>query len=322
MENSEYNRRKSLIANKVEELLSVHDCVIIPGFGGFVGSYAPATAHPVTHVFTPPSKHILFNSQLKTDDGMLVQEVKSVLGIGFSESRAWLVEFAELMTDRIMAGERTELPRVGTFTVDPERNIRFQKLDHINLLSSAYGLFPVQASPILKAVEYTPRVIAMPKNEATSKTISFKTFRKLAVAAVATCLLGIGLILAPEVKSDTLAEFSIFSVGSAASDAMRPKPASSLSRIRQSTISDQSLASFTAESARIYIVAGCYTTHENAEGVISYLIDKGFDAFVLDKTPGGLHRVVYGSYSSVGEASEELIAIRKGFNEEAWMLVR
>jgi nucleoid DNA-binding protein len=293
VENNEYNRRKSLISSKVEELLSKHDCVII-----------------------------LFNAQLKTDDGMLVQEVKSALGIEFSEARNWVSEFANLMIDRIMAGERTELQRVGTFTVDPERNIRFQKTEHVNFLSSAYGLFPVQASPILKAVEYTPRVIALPNNETTSKTISFKSFRKLAVAAAAACVLGFGLILSPEVKSDKLTEFSVFSAASAEAVAMRPKIASNLSRIRQSTIADKSLSSFTAETARIYIVAGCYATQENAEGVISYLVDKGFDAFILDKTPGGLHRVVYGSYTTVSEASDELISIRKGFNEEAWMLVR
>jgi cell division protein FtsN len=56
--------------------------------------------------------------------------------------------------------------------------------------------------------------------------------------------------------------------------------------------------------------------------MVDYLNEKGFNSFVLDQTPAGLYRVVYGSYASVNEASSELSAIKKGLNEEAWLLIR
>ena len=322
MENNEYNQRKLLISNKVTELLGAHDCVIVPGFGGFVGSYAPAKAHPVTHVFAPPSKHILFNAQLRTDDGLLLREIMAELQIDFSEARNWLARFAELMTDRIMAGERTELPMVGTFTVDPERNIQFRQTEKNNFLASAYGLYPIQASPILRTPEYIPRVVSLPQVEQAKKPFSAKRFRNAAIAAAAACTIGLGLFFLPKIEHDTVTEFSIFSGISESVSAITPTRNTLLNKVRKSILPEQNASEFNAESARIFIVAGCYATIENARGIISHLVEKGFDAQLLDKTPGGLYRVVYGSYASVTEAGEELAAIRKGLNEEAWMLIR
>ena len=55
----------------ISELLYKHDCVILPGFGGFVTQFVPAKIHPINHTFYPPSKNILFNSKLTRDDGLL-----------------------------------------------------------------------------------------------------------------------------------------------------------------------------------------------------------------------------------------------------------
>ena len=49
----------------VEKLLYKHDCVIIPGFGGFVCNMEHARIDQVTHVIIPPGKHIIFNPNLK-----------------------------------------------------------------------------------------------------------------------------------------------------------------------------------------------------------------------------------------------------------------
>ena len=56
------------IDKHINELLYNHDCVIVPEFGGFVTNYASAKIHPVQHTFTPPSKNIVFNKNLKNND--------------------------------------------------------------------------------------------------------------------------------------------------------------------------------------------------------------------------------------------------------------
>ena len=59
----------------IVQLLHHHDCVIIPEFGGFVAQYKPASLDRVTGFYSPPSKQILFNINLKNNDGLLANKI-------------------------------------------------------------------------------------------------------------------------------------------------------------------------------------------------------------------------------------------------------
>ncbi len=53
------------VVHYISELLFLHDCVIVPEFGGFVGNRKPAQLNKTTGGLTPPSKQVLFNTNLK-----------------------------------------------------------------------------------------------------------------------------------------------------------------------------------------------------------------------------------------------------------------
>jgi hypothetical protein len=57
---------------QIIDLLFEHDCVIIPGFGGFVAQYSSASFEEISQSFVPPSKSILFNKNLINNDGLLL----------------------------------------------------------------------------------------------------------------------------------------------------------------------------------------------------------------------------------------------------------
>ena len=78
--------------NYIAELLEQHDCVIIPGLGGFVGSYAPAVIHPVYHTFQPPYKKILFNINLRQNDGLLANHIAQAEKVSYADAneKVWL----------------------------------------------------------------------------------------------------------------------------------------------------------------------------------------------------------------------------------------
>ena len=59
----------------IRELLFGHDCVIIPGFGGFIGNYNPAHIDKNSGTFYPPVKQISFNRNLNHNDGLLVGRI-------------------------------------------------------------------------------------------------------------------------------------------------------------------------------------------------------------------------------------------------------
>ncbi len=57
----------------IEALLQEYDCVIIPGFGGFIASYSPARWVESENLYLPPARRVGFNAQLTHNDGLLVQ---------------------------------------------------------------------------------------------------------------------------------------------------------------------------------------------------------------------------------------------------------
>ena len=60
---------KKPVSNYISELLFLHDCVILPGFGGFVGNRLSAQLNNNTGGLDLPKKQILFmiNAKLLTN---------------------------------------------------------------------------------------------------------------------------------------------------------------------------------------------------------------------------------------------------------------
>lgn len=138
------------VAHYISELLFRHDCVVVPGFGGFVCTYAPARIHPAQHTFTPPGKQIVFNKHLQQNDGLLAQTIASEISCSFDEAMTGIAAFAESVTAQLKSGKRVELHNIGTLSLDPEGNTSFEAYPEINYLVDSFGLGSFQSLPILR----------------------------------------------------------------------------------------------------------------------------------------------------------------------------
>ena len=58
---------------RIEHLLTEHDCVIVPGLGGFVQNETEAHFDYKDQLFYPPSKQIGFNARLHFNEGLLAE---------------------------------------------------------------------------------------------------------------------------------------------------------------------------------------------------------------------------------------------------------
>lgn len=132
----------------IRELLFKHDCVIIPGFGAFIGNYFPSQIDRNEGLFYPPVRRITFNRHLTGNDGLLIGHVSSHLKITYSESRDMIGTWADQLRGKIMAGTILNLDHLGTFSLNREGTIIFEPDNTVNYLLSSYGLTSYQRRPV------------------------------------------------------------------------------------------------------------------------------------------------------------------------------
>ena len=127
----------------IGELLLRHNCVILPGFGGFIAQRQPARIDYHSGTMHPPGKSILFNRQLINNDGLLVAEFGLRNGLGYEMAFNEVSIQIEHWNDRLRSGRRIELDKVGILYLDAERNLCFEQDRFFNLLLESFGLTKV-----------------------------------------------------------------------------------------------------------------------------------------------------------------------------------
>lgn len=128
------------IEQAIGDLLLRHNCVIVPTFGGFVAEQLSAKIDYDKGVMTPPRKALLFNKQLVSNDGLLINELASRKTISFDEASKDVSAVVSEWNHRLDQGERIELDRVGILFLDANQNLRFEQDRFFNLLLASFGL--------------------------------------------------------------------------------------------------------------------------------------------------------------------------------------
>lgn len=133
----------------ISDLLYEHDCVIVPKLGGFVANYESAKIHPVQHVFLPPSKNIVFNANLKNNDGLLANHIAQAEKIVYPEALKYIDHFVHETNTQLQQGQKVKISDVGKLFLDVEKNIQFKPDENSNHLLDSFGLSQFQ-SPAIK----------------------------------------------------------------------------------------------------------------------------------------------------------------------------
>lgn len=128
------------IEQAIGDLLLRHNCVIVPAFGGFVAEQLSAKIDYDKGVMTPPRKSLLFNKQLVSNDGLLINELASRQSVSFEEASKEVSATVSEWNYRLKQGDRIELDRVGILFIDTENNLRFEQDRFFNLLLASFGL--------------------------------------------------------------------------------------------------------------------------------------------------------------------------------------
>lgn len=330
----------------ISELLEQHDCVIIPGLGGFIGSYHPAGINPVYHIFQPPYKKLLFNINLRRNDGLLADHIAREERIPFAEANEMVRKYAEDCQLRLKMNKQVVIRDVGRLYLGEEGTIQFsQDLRH-NLLAESYGLQPFFSVPVRKeqpeeVLEPEAEELSIPRHMA-KKAIA----RPLKWAAVLALPVGVAILMSisgydrirtngltyADILSSISTKLTPFSpVERIASPASLKKAVPVAKPIMLPSQKVNPVPVVTPEPAKtavirndgsFAIIIGAFRVEENAAKLVSRLNREGISASLYDVTPGGLHRVTAGTFANRGDAIAALRQIRSQGFDGAWLLVK
>jgi hypothetical protein len=181
------------IWNIVKSLLHDHDCVIVPRLGGFVCNREAARIDQVSHLITPPAKRIVFNQNLRTNDGLLAAKVAESGSITYSEALTLIYELVEQTRMVLQDKKQLAIETFGVFRLNADANYVFLPDRHNNYLKSSFGLIPFQAHTVASRTVKPPaaRIFKDRKEirKARKRTRNFS--RGMVIALVLFALLGV-----------------------------------------------------------------------------------------------------------------------------------
>ena len=130
--------------------------MIVTDLGGFIANYKPASINPALHVISPPSKKLAFNASLKNNDGLLANHIALRSRLNYMDACDVIRDYVKEATSGMKTGQKLKIDKVGVLYLDHEDNLQFLPDHHANYLIESFGLAPVHAPVIKRAVTETP----------------------------------------------------------------------------------------------------------------------------------------------------------------------
>lgn len=127
------------INRHIEILLLSNDCVIVPGFGGFMAHYVDARKDEADGSFLPPIRNIGFNSKVTVNDSLLAQSYVDSYDISYPEACQRVEKDVEELKKRISTDGYYEFNGIGTVRVNGEGNYEFTPCKAGILTPELYG---------------------------------------------------------------------------------------------------------------------------------------------------------------------------------------
>ena len=128
------------LAKHIEFLLLENDCVILPGFGGFVAHYTEATYEAKNQLFMPPMRTIGFNPLLRLNDGLLTQSVMEVYGTNYGDALKMVTRWVNQLKKQLYEEGSVELSNVGQLRMSIRGTMDFVPFNSRLTTSWLYGL--------------------------------------------------------------------------------------------------------------------------------------------------------------------------------------
>lgn len=329
----------------ISELLFEHDCVILPGFGGFLTNYSGARIHPIKHSFQPPARTVVFNANLTTNDGLLIEYISRRENIPYQDAALKVNAFASDILQRIKNGKNQSFRNIGQFSMGKDDNIMFDPDLECNYLEDAFGL-PSFVSPAIRRESVRQRL----EKQLTPTPTAPKEEKKRNLRPVAAWAAGIAIPVAAAVLMYFYNPAFFSGLGQSYASfvpaiTLKPaQPQSGQSTTYHSGMEDfrrvpEKAAAIEAEPEpesipeavpevapappvkKYQVVVGAFSEEQNAHEYVQELRSRNYQAGIIGTSANGLIRVSISGFDKKKEALSMLREVRQTENPSAWLLI-
>lgn len=302
---------KKSLEHYISELLYIEDCIIIPDFGGFIVNDKSAIINEKSGEIAPPSKTILFNSQLINNDGLLVNHIAKEENISHKECLTNVLAISKKLKNKLFETKILRIKKVGLLTIGSENNILFTQEKEYNYNLNSFGMRSINSNKIDKKERF--------KNEIQNtvnvieKNIISSNQMFLRAAAVAIPLILISFISINQEKNiATIYEkMSLIDFSFAKNDENK-----SLEKNDKASINTTVLPTINSK-LKYHIIIGSFQEVSNAKKLHAKLLSKEYDAQILSNSSNS--RVSISNFKRKEDAILALTNVKKNYGT-AWIL--
>jgi nucleoid DNA-binding protein len=303
----------------IRELLFNHDCVIVPGFGGFIGNYNAARIDKGTSTFFPPVKQISFNRNLNHNDGLLIGRICESAKINYGDARNLIEEYVASVRKKLEKGEKVVFDNIGSFLNNQEGNVQFEPDTSVNYHLDSFGLESFNFQP-LEGYDIRTRITRHIDKDPAKH---YSTRRILWRAAVIIPLLAV-IIAVPFKMNFFKSKVETSSLNPLASaefennkSAVDEKIPAAKELPETVTQNPEVVIPAVNNAGSYYIITGSFRLRENAETQVEKLKKEGFSPEIIN-APNGFFRVSAMRCSEMNNAIGKKDSIGKKF-PGSWM---
>lgn len=328
------------LSRHIEILLLDNDCVIVPGFGGFVAHHVPAEY--VEHVFMPPCRTIGFNPQLKHNDYLLAQSFVEAYDISTPEAIRRIEKEVEEIKQIIAIEGQCDFDGIGTLRLDAGEKITFSPCKAGLLTPSLYALSSFAIDELAQqttTAEFFTAEETSPVQERHSAIIARMSAMKKAAAAILILVLFTLSILPAGKGSTGIEQSSVVNASyftakqtkqptgtwapqyhkSGNSAELQTEEAPKQGVLQNAAQNNEALGAQSTQEAEEAapksvpawtIVMASKITEKGAEDYVMNLMAAGYDK-AEQYGSGSSRRVIYGRYATEQQAVEELRSLRE-----------
>ncbi len=313
----------------IEFLLHEHNCVIIPGFGGFVVNPVHSRRDGLA-TFLAPTNELVFNRDLTHNDGLLAESYMKSNQLMFEAAMQLIEQAVAELKHQLLEQRHVELGKLGSFTMNDEKRFVYTPANFVR--PAFFGLNRATLKPLIQM-----QTASVPSRQIGRD----RQLRTVGISAAAVAAVAVLMFLLP--VSDTtinrqsaqmITETSLFGIRPALTNAREmtvesENQSSPVSQRAATVIAPDaaplspSTQELSPNGARFYVVMGVYKLPKGAQKMIEMLQNEGFTQTGLLHRSGRID-VYAASFTDRTEAEAFLREIHKQYSthSDAWILKR